>query len=89
MERIQGMGLKESSMLLRNIGYSRGLAIIDIHVLHFLISSGLIRHNNYRIQDTKTYLHLEALLKKFASIYRLDMSILDVAIWESVREGRV
>ncbi len=87
--RIRGMGLKESSMFLRNIRYSRGLAVIDVHVLHFLIRSGLAKHNNYRIQDSKTYLYLEALLKNFAFANQLDMPILDVAIWESVREGYV
>ncbi len=87
--RIRGMGLKESSMFLRNIRYSHGLAVIDVHVLYFLIRSGLTRRNKYRIQDNKTYLYLEALLKSFAFANQLDMSILDVAIWESVREGCV
>jgi len=83
------MGLKESSMFLRNIRYSRGLAVIDVHVLDFLKKSGLIGHSNYRIQDRKTYLYLETLLRSFALDNRLDMSILDLAIWKSVREGYV
>ncbi len=87
--RIHGMGLKESSMFLRNIRYSRGLAVIDVHVLDFLKKSGLIGHSNYRIQDRKTYLYLETLLRNFALDNRLDMSVLDFAIWKSVREGYV
>lgn len=87
--RIHGMGLKESSMFLRNIRYSNGLAVIDFHVLHFLKKSGLIGHSNYRIQERKTYLYLETLLRNFALDKRLDMSILDLAIWKSVREGYV
>lgn len=86
---VYGMGYKESSMFLRNIGYSCTLAVIDNHILHFMKEIGLVDPKEYRIQSPKTYLQLEMLLRNFASEKQVELPILDIAIWQSMREALV
>lgn len=87
VKNICGMGYKESSMFLRNIGYSCKLAVIDTHIIHFMREIGLVDSNRYSIQTPRNYLHLEILLTNFALERHFDLPILDLAIWQSMREA--
>jgi len=85
VSNIPGLGLKEASHFLRNIGYSDHLAIIDSHVLSFLRETKLIPQANTKTINRKTYLEIESQLREICSEYGLNLSIFDMAIWQYMR----
>ena len=79
VNNIKGIGLKEASHFMRNIGY-RDLAILDRHILRHL--------NDYKVLDEiphlgskKQYLEVEALFKKFAKKVKIPIDELDLLFW--------
>ncbi len=84
VRHIFGMGLKESSHFLRNIGYSSNLAIIDVHIISFLRYMKLENNTGKNITPRKYY-ELENKMREVAGFYGLNLSILDNAIWHYVK----
>lgn len=85
IELCTGIGLKQASMFLRNIFYSRDLAIIDTHILDYL---RLINKKFWDLQKNithKEYLTYERFLNKYATSLNISLNILDIAIWVVVR----
>lgn len=54
-----GIGSKQASLFLRNIGYSHSLAVIDSHILRFLQMKGLVVNNGKSSGGKHQYLLLE------------------------------
>ena len=77
-ENINGLGLKESSHFLRNIGRDN-CAIIDFHIVDILVEHGLIK--DPKTLTKKTYLEIETVLKKLASKLKLTLAELDLYLW--------
>jgi len=76
-ENIKGIGMKESSHFLRNIGYD--IAIIDFHILDILKRSGIIKRG---IELNKnSYIEIENKLKIIAKSAKLTMAELDLYLW--------
>jgi N-glycosylase/DNA lyase len=76
---VKGMGWKEASHFLRNIGY-RNLAILDRHILRNLKLHGVIR--SYPASLTpKRYLAIERAFEKFAAAVEIPMDELDLLFW--------
>jgi N-glycosylase/DNA lyase len=84
-ENIPGIGLKEASHFLRNIGYSDSLAIIDTHVIAFLLEVGALQKKNINAVTPSVYLKLEKILQDLCYTMGLNLSILDIAIWRCMR----
>ena len=82
---IPGIGIKESSHFLRNIGYSSSLAIIDIHVLNFLKQNHFVNPSDILSLTESRYEKLEIILQNLAEFHGLDLGILDLAIWHYMR----
>jgi N-glycosylase/DNA lyase len=83
---IKGLGYKESSHFLRNIGF-KGYAILDIHILRSLHEFGVI--DNPKPPSTRNkYLEIEAKLKEFAKEIGIDFDELDLLLWSN-RTGEV
>jgi N-glycosylase/DNA lyase len=82
---MSGIGLKEASNFLRNIGYSSSLAIIDTHIVSFMKEANLIPEDLSGIDGNKKYLELESILVAISESNGLDLSILDHAIWRYMR----
>jgi N-glycosylase/DNA lyase len=81
-EIFPGFGLKQASMLLRNIGACRNLSVIDIHMLFYL----KIRHNWFAEHLTpRRYLEAEDLLRKDASRYGLELNVFDTIVWGATK----
>ena len=76
---IKGLGYKESSHFLRNIGY-RGYAILDKHILNSLRELGVI-NNRMRPTTRSGYLAIEEKLRRFAEEAKIDMDHLDLLLW--------
>lgn len=84
--RIKGLGFKESSHFLRNIGF-RGYAILDKHVVRCLGDVGLVELVKPP-QTRARYLQLENQLRDFAVAIGIDFDELDLVLW-SMKTGEV
>jgi len=83
---VPGIGLKEASHFLRNVGYSDSLAIIDVHVFNFCKDFLFNDSPNSRLQPQKDYFLLERVLQNFTSYHKLNLAIFDLAIWFYMRQ---
>ncbi len=77
-QNIKGIGYKEASHFLRNIGY-KNLAIIDFHILDFLEKSNIIKRP--KSLTKKNYLEIENILSKIARKLDLSLAELDLYLW--------
>lgn len=75
----KGLGWKESSHFLRNIGFS-GLAILDRHILKNLAELGAIDEVPASLTKKK-YLEIEGKLKKFCGQINIPVDEFDLLIW--------
>jgi len=83
---IKGLGYKEASHFLRNVGL-KGYAILDKHVLRCLADLGVI--DSPRPPTTRLrYLAMEETLRHFARDTRIDFDELDLVLW-SMKTGEV
>lgn len=81
VENIKGIGMKEASHFLRNIGY-KNLAIIDFHIVDLLAKHGLIEKPKNRGSLTiKKYIEIENVLKEIAQKTNLSLGELDLYLW--------
>ncbi len=76
---IKGLGFKESSHFLRNVGFP-GYAILDKHILNSLRELGVIT-KRMRPTTPSGYLAIERKLQKFADEIGIDMDHLDLLLW--------
>jgi len=83
---IKGLGYKEASHYLRNIGL-RGYAILDKHILRSLTELGVIESPEPPSTRTR-YLETEERLKGFARSVRIDFDELDLVLW-SMKTGEI
>ena len=76
---IKGLGYKEASHFLRNIGFP-GYAILDKHILNSLREMGVIS-SRMRPTTREGYLAIEKKLEQFAGELGIDMDHLDLLLW--------
>lgn len=85
-EKVPGVGMKQSSLFLRNIGYAKSLAIIDTHILNFLSELDLPPNPEaVRLLSKKQYRNMEMKLQALAEELDANLSLLDFAIWTTMR----
>jgi len=83
---IKGLGYKEASHFLRNVGY-RGYAILDKHVLRCLAELKII--DEPKPPNTRTkYLTVEGKLRGLTNSVDIDFDELDLVLW-SIKTGRI
>ena len=78
---VKGLGLKEASHFLRNIGY-RDLAILDRHVLKHLKKHGVLRSVPGSL-TRRRYLAIEVRFARFAADIGIPMDELDLLFWSA------
>ena len=78
VKEIRGLGYKEASHFLRNIGYT-DLAILDFHILAILSRYGLIRKP--KTLTRRRYLEIEEKLRSLAERAGLTLAELDLYLW--------
>lgn len=81
VQHVRGLGWKEASHLLRNIGH-RDLAILDRHILKNLKEHNVIR-SLPKTLTTKRYLSIERKFKQFAAAIGISMDELDLVFWSN------
>jgi len=79
-ENMPGLGYKEASHYLRNIGRGTRLAILDRHILRTLSELGVIRKTPVSL-GTKKYLELERKMKTFSEFVKIPLCHMDLVIW--------
>jgi N-glycosylase/DNA lyase len=83
---IKGLGYKEASHFLRNIGF-KGYGILDKHVVRCLADLGVI--DSVKPPTTRTrYLESESRMKDFARDVGINFDELDLALW-SMKTGKI
>ncbi|HOU37204.1 MAG TPA: N-glycosylase/DNA lyase [Candidatus Omnitrophota bacterium] len=80
VKNIRGIGYKEASHFLRNIGMGEDLAILDIHILRNLERLGVIKQVP-RSLTRKKYLDIEGKLREFARKTGIPTGHLDLLFW--------
>lgn len=78
VQNIKGLGYKEASHFLRNIGYD-DYAIIDSHILDILGRSHVITRP--KTLTKKTYMDIETILRRLAHQTQLTLAELDLYLW--------
>lgn len=81
LKNVKGVGMKESSHFIRNIGLSNNqLAILDVHILKNLKELGVIEDIPKSLTKKK-YLEIEAKMKGFADKIGINLDELDILLW--------
>jgi len=78
VNNIKGLGYKEASHFLRNVGFD-DYAIIDFHIIDILADYNIIKKP--KTLTKKKYLDIEDLLKKIAKKTDLTLAELDLYLW--------
>lgn len=82
VENVKGIGYKEASHFLRNIGLGESIAILDRHVLRALGKLGILRRLPKSLTK-KRYLKIEEKMRQFADQLHIPVSHLDLLFWSS------
>ena len=78
VKNIKGIGYKEASHFLRNIGYNE-FAIVDFHIADLLAKHEIVQKPK-RMTKTK-YLEIEEILKTIGNKVNLSLAELDLYLW--------
>jgi N-glycosylase/DNA lyase len=77
-KNVKGLGYKEASHFLRNIGFEK-LAIIDFHIIDILANYNVIKRP--KTLTGRKYLEIESILKKIAGKLGMNLAELDLYLW--------
>lgn len=83
---IKGIGYKEASHFLRNIGF-KGYAILDKHILNTMCELNVLCEKPKTLTP-KLYLEIEKTLKDFSKFIKIDIDELDLLLW-SEKTGKI
>lgn len=78
VKNIKGIGMKEASHFLRNIGFN-DYAIIDFHIVDILVKHGLIERP--KTITPKKYVEIENVLRELAGKTDTSLGELDLYLW--------
>jgi N-glycosylase/DNA lyase len=80
VQNVKGLGYKEASHFLRNIGLGFELAILDRHIMKNLMEYGVIEEIP-KCLSKKCYLFFEEKMKKFSKKINIPTADLDLLFW--------
>ncbi len=80
VKNIKGIGYKEASHFLRNIGMGKNLAILDRHILKNLKNIGIITEIPQALSKN-TYLEIENKMRNFSHYVNIPFNHLDLLFW--------
>lgn len=81
VQNIKGLGYKEASHFLRNIGLGSDIAILDRHILKNLKRYGAIDRIPDSIGTRKRYLDIEDKARRFCKSIRIPLEEIDLLFW--------
>ncbi|OGW74716.1 MAG: hypothetical protein A2Z72_07870 [Omnitrophica bacterium RBG_13_46_9] len=80
VKNIKGLGYKEASHFLRNVGLGRDVAILDTHIMRNLKRLSVIKKIPASISG-KNYIEIESKMRKFAKEAKIPLEELDFLFW--------
>ncbi len=80
VQNVKGLGYKEASHYLRNIGLGEDLAILDRHILRNLEKFDVIEEVPANLTPSK-YLEIEDKMKQFSKEIGIPLNHLDLLLW--------
>ncbi|MDI6738360.1 MAG: N-glycosylase/DNA lyase [Nanoarchaeota archaeon] len=80
-ENAKGIGMKEASHFLRNIGF-KNYAILDKHIVNCLYEAKVFE-NNEKPKNKKQYFEMETKMKDYSKKINVPMAELDLILWSS------
>jgi N-glycosylase/DNA lyase len=80
VKNVTGLGYKEATHFLRNIGKNEGLAILDRHILRTLKNLNVIR-SIPKSMSRNSYMKIEQRFMKFADNMDIILDELDLVFW--------
>lgn len=80
VKNVKGMGWKEASHFLRNVGFGEDLAILDRHILRNMQRLNIIDEIPKTITP-KAYLEMEAKLREYVKTIDIPMDEMDLLLW--------
>lgn len=87
VSNVKGIGYKEASHFLRNIGFGEDLAILDVHILNNMVEFKVIGERPKTLTKKK-YMELEIKLKDFSKKIGIPLAELDLLFW-SMKTGHI
>lgn len=85
---VSGLGPKQASLFLRNIGYAAHVAILDIHVLTYMSWVGLTETPIKSIPTVRKYEALEDVFIEHAYAFGHTPNRFDLAVWIVVKVAK-
>lgn len=82
VRNIKGLGYKEASHFLRNIGFGKDIAILDVHILRNLKRYRVIKDLPKNLSKSR-YLSIEKKVYKFSKKMNIPMDELDLLFWSN------
>jgi len=82
VRNIKGLGYKEASHFLRNIGFGKDVAILDVHILRNLKRYRVIKDLPKNLSKPR-YLSIEKKVYKFSKKMNIPMDELDLLFWSN------
>jgi N-glycosylase/DNA lyase len=80
VQNVKGIGYKEASHFLRNIGFEQNLAILDRHIVRNLHFVGVIKEIPNSLSKGR-YFDIEKRMMAFSKAIQIPMSHLDLVMW--------
>ena len=88
IDKIPGLGYKQSSMFLRNIGRAYDLAILDTHIIDYMNLLEIDKEIDRAALTKRKYLIAEKKLKNYAEDLGYAVGYVDWAIWIVMRTAK-
>jgi len=85
---VHGLGPKQASLFLRNIGYAEDIAVLDIHLLTYMNWIGLIPAPMKSVRTIQKYETLENMFIEHSCANGFRVNLFDVAVWVVIRTVR-
>jgi len=82
VNNIKGIGMKEASHILRNIGFGDEITILDRHILKNLLKYNVIDEIPKSITK-KIYIEIEDKMKLFSEKVKIPLNAMDMVLWHS------
>jgi len=82
---VAGLGPKQASLFLRNVGYTAHVAVLDVHVLTYMNWVGLTGAPVKTVRSVRQYESLEDAFIEYSSSVGFPPDHFDVAVWVVVR----
>jgi len=82
---VPGLGPKQASLFLRNIGYATDIAVLDVHILTYMEWVSLTQSSIRTVRTIRQYETLENVFIKHSYSLGFSPNLFDLAVWIVVR----